>query len=310
MKARIIACIAAAAAICSAATLSAAEQKLFLSMGTYTTGSSQYIYGGLFSGLARQHLPNMSITNEGTNGTTQNLDLMRRGEMDMGVASPERLYNAVHGTGQYENNAVPAGPLWVFTEQATLLFVLANSPIKNWQDLKGKRVAIGPAGSSNETKNAFILEAAGFKRVEGAIDASIATQPIPDPAHAELAYTTPLRFIGVDAAMVENLKSIYKWMWPTTVKAGSFKGQDQDIATVGDPNYIAGNTKKLSEQAAYDLTKAYVEKLLPEMAKSIHELKIYVDDPAKLSANWIVPGHPGAVRYYKEKGIPVSGGGL
>jgi TRAP transporter TAXI family solute receptor len=270
----------------------------------------------------------MQITNEAVSSTTQNLDLLRRGEIQMAIVSPERLYQAHYGEGSYKDKIVPATILWVMNDQATIVFTKADSGIKSIKDLKGKRVNIGPAGSSNEVKNSKILEAYGFTRVpesksdfnelttvklshaeaanalaEGAIDAAIATQPVPDPAFSELSYTVPLNYIGVDENMFPAVAKIYRWMWPTTVPANSFKGMDKPLVTLGDRNYIVGHQEKLSEQAAYDLTKTYVEKLLPEMAKQVKYLGTYASDPKLLSGPWPVPGHPGSLKYFAEKGI-------
>ncbi|WP_119462630.1 TAXI family TRAP transporter solute-binding subunit [Rhodospirillaceae bacterium SYSU D60014] len=305
-----------------------AQDDKFISFGSSASGSSQYVYAGMLIGMARPHLPEMSITNEAVSGTTQNLDLLRRGEVQMAIVSPERLHAAYHGQASYEGQPIPATILWVMNEQATVIFTRADSSIKSIDDLRGKRVAIGPAGSSNEIKNAFILEAHGFTRTpdtksdfnelttvklshseaanalaEGAIDAAIATQPVPDPSFAELSYSVPLRYIGVEKEKFGDVAKLYRWMWPTTVKAGSFKGLDQDLLTLGDRNYVIAHRDNLSEKAAYDITKTYVEKLLPEMAKQADYLLPFAGNPKALTGPWAVPGHPGAVKYYTERGL-------
>jgi len=305
-----------------------AQDDKFISFGSSASGSSQYVYAGMLIGMARSHLPGLSITNEAVSGTTQNLDLLRRGEIQMAIASPERLHAAYYGLGSYGAQPIPATILWVMNAQATIVFTRADSSIKNIADLRGKRVAIGPAGSSNEIKNAFVLEAYGFTRVpgtnsdfnelttvklshseaanalaEGAIDAAIATQPVPDPSFAELSYNVPLRYIGVDEDKFDDVAVLYRWMWPTTVKAGSFKGLDQDLLTLGDRNYVIAHRDNLSEKVAYDLTKAYVEQILPEMAKQTDYLMPFASDPKSLTGPWAVPGHPGAVKYFTERGL-------
>jgi TRAP-type uncharacterized transport system substrate-binding protein len=92
-------------------------------------------------------------------------------------------------------------------------------------------------------------------------------------------------------------------MWPTTVPANSFRGLDKDLITLGDPNYIIAHKDNLTEEVAYNLTKAYVERLLPEMAKQVDYLKPYAASPKGLTQAWAIPGHPGAVRYFKERGL-------
>jgi len=310
------------------ATAFAQDENGFVSFGSSDSGTSQYVYAGMLIGMARPHLPDLSITNEAVSGTTQNLDLLRRGEVQMAIASPERLHAAHHGSGDYEGNAIPATILWVMNDQATIVFTRADSGIGSIRDLRGKRVAIGPAGSSNEIKNSKILEAYGFTRTpdtksdfnelttvklshpeaanalaEGSIDAAIATQPVPDPSFSELSFNVPLKFIGVDEDMFDEVNQIYRWMWPTRVAAGSFKGLEQDLVTLGDRNYIIAHKENLTEETAYNLTKAYVEKILPEMAKQVDYLKAYAADPKLLASDWAIAGHPGAVKYFQERGM-------
>jgi uncharacterized protein len=305
-----------------------AQGKQFFSWGSSPTGTSQYIYVGMLIGMARPILSNVSFNNEAVSGTGQNLDLLRRGEIVLGVASPERLYAAHHGLESYKDKKVPTSIMWVMNEQAALLFAKQDSLIKSFRDLKGKKVNIGPAGSSNEIKNAFILEAYGFTRkekgksdftdvqtvklthqeaanalAEGAIDGMIATQPVPDPSIAEVAFRIPLRVIPVDQDMFNAVRTIYPWLWPFPVAANSFRGQEKDLLTLGDPNYIVAHPEKLPEKVAYDLTKAYVEKLLKQMAVQADYLKPYAADRTRLVSPWVISGHPGAVKYYQEIGL-------
>lgn len=309
-------------------TPAAAQQKQFFSFGSSPTGTSQYIYAGMLIGMVRPLLPNVGFNNEAVSGTGQNLDLLRRGEIALGVASPERLYAAHHGLESYKEKKVPTSIMWVMNDQAALLFAKQSSGIKGYRDLKGKKVNIGPAGSSNEIKNAFILEAYGFTRkepkksdftdvqtvklthqeaanalAEGAIDAMIATQPVPDPSIAEVAFRIPLQVIPIDQEMFSAVRKIYPWLWPFTVAANSFRGQEKELLTLGDPNYIIAHPEKLPEKVAYDLTKAYVEKLLGQMAKQADYLKPYAAERKRLVSPWVIPGHPGAVKYYQEIGL-------
>lgn len=320
------AAIGAALVLGSSATTAADDR--FLAFGTSAAGSSQYVYGGMLAGMAREHLPDVSITNEATSSSTHNLDLLNRGEIQLGMVSPERLHSAYNGLGDYEGQSIPVGILWVMNDQATLMFTTAASGIDSFRDLEGKRVAIGPAGSSNEVKNALILEAYGYTRTagtpsdfddlttvklshaeaasalaDGSIDAAIATQPIPTPAFAELAYSVPLKYIGVDEDAFDDVTSIYRWMWPTKVSAGRYHGQENDIVTLGDRNYIIAHNDNLSEEAAYNLTKAYAENILPQMAQQVDYLESYAADENLLISPWVIPGHPGAMRFYEEKGL-------
>ncbi len=244
-------------------------------------------------------------------------------------ASPERLYNAYHALKNYEpKGKLNAGILWGYQNQVTLLFVKANSGINSFEDLAGKRVCIGAAGSSNEIKNSYVLDAYGYTRssenvykfnelttysidfteganalADGTVQAIIATQPLPEPSLYELALTTDVKVIPIDSSKFPVIRAKYSWMWDSTVPTGSYRGQNTVLNTLGDPNYVLASLDNLSEADAYAITKAYVEKILPVLATQFETVKPFADDINLLTANWVIPGHPGAVKYYEEIGL-------
>lgn len=307
------------------------QKEKHLAVASFNSGTFQYMYIAAVSGLTRPILKNLILSNEATSGTTENLDLLRRGEVAIGLSSPERLYYAYKGIDKYEGKKTDVGILWGYTQQAATLFAKESSGIKGFQDLKGKKVCIGPAGSANEIKNSFILDAYGYTRVEkdkfkfneldtvslayaeaanalaeGVVDAVIATQPLPDPSFYELALRVPLTIAPVDKEMHEKVLSVYPWMWSTKIPADIYPNQKEALDTLGDPNYVVGHLTELSEEDAYNLTKVYVEQVLPQIAEQFDSLKPYVKDPQLLASSWVIPGHPGAVKYYKEKGINIE----
>ncbi|GEM_PF-1952108 len=316
----------------SAATAAGNQETKFLSFGSFNSGTFQYMYAAAFAGSIKNHVPYLNFTNEATSGTSENLDLLYRGEIGLSVSSPERLYNAYNGIDKYqEKGKLNCGIMWCFMQQASLLFVKADSNIKGFGDLAGKKVCIGAAGSSNETKNSFILDAYGYTRKDpegyefnelqtfsidytegasalsdGTVDAIIATQPLPEPSLYELALVTPLKVYGLDPDKFEEIRKNYAWMWDVKVPADTYPEQDALIETLGDPNYIVASLDLVSEEDAYNMTKAYVEKILPQLGEQFDTVKPYLADPSLLMANWVIPGHPGAVKYFKEKGYDVS----
>lgn len=300
----------------------------FYSYASFNTGTFQYMYAAAFAGELLKIHPEYNVTAEATSSTSENLDLTYRGEAVFASASPEKLYNAYNALDKYaEKGPLNAGIMWCYQNQVTLLFTKANSGIKGFGDLKGKKVCIGAAGSSNETKNSFVLDAYGYHRpstdvyeysdlktvsidynegasalADGSIDAIIATQPLPEPTLYELALTNNIAIYAIDAEKVPAIRSQYAWMWDSTVPADSYPNQKKALDTLGDPNYVIASLDGLSEEDAYIITKAYVEQILPVLATQFDVCKPFAADPSLLTANWVIPGHPGAVKYYTEKG--------
>jgi TRAP transporter TAXI family solute receptor len=305
-----------------------AAQQVSLSLGSFHTGTATYIYAGMFAGYVRRFLPEIVITNEATGGSSENLDLMRRGEVALGAASPDRIYAAHHGLDRYKDKKTPVTIMWSWSRQPVHMFVRADSSIKSFRDLKGKKIVLGPAGSGGEIKNSHVVEAYGYTRkekgkfdfvevqtvklswpesanalAEGVVDAVVITQSVPEPSFSELSLRIPLRVIPVEEDMLDKIRKTYPLFWPMKIPAGTYRGQDKELRTVGDDTYITAHQSNLSEEVGYKLTKVYLEQILPEMAKQMDFLKLYVQEPLALVEYTVVPVHPGALKYYKEKGI-------
>lgn len=329
---RILVSISVVAATALLATLAPAQQsgerKTSLAMGSFHTGTVAYIYSGMFAGYVRRVLPEVAITNEATGGSSENLDLMRRGQLAMATASAERIYAAYHGIDRYKDKKTPVAIMWSHSRQPVHMFAREASSIKSFQDIKGKKIVLGPAGSASEIKNSYVLEAYGYTRkekgkfdfaefqtvklsypeaanalAEGVVDAVVVTQEAPEPSLFELSMRIPMRVIPVDIAMLDKVKAIYPFVWPVRVAAKSYPGQDKEFTSIGDDSYVIAHQTDLSEAVAYKLTKAYIEQVLPEMAKQMAPLKIFVQNPSSLVEYTPVPVHPGAMKYYQERGV-------
>ncbi len=323
-------CVVTFAAFAYPKEVRAQAKKRFYSAGSFTTGTQPYFYMATLAGLLRQHTRDISLTNEATGGSNENLDLLRRGEIQLGVSSPERLYSAYHGIGKYAGKKTEVYILWQFNQQAVLMFTLADSPIRSIADLKGKKVVIGPAGSANEVKNSAVLEAYGFRRkpntpsefqdlttvrlafpeaaqalAERTVDAAIITEQVPSAYFSELALTRSVRVSSIEQSMFDKVRKVYPALWPTLVPKNSYKGQTEELTTLGDPNYLIAS-RNLPDDDAYLLTKIYVEELLPKLAANIAFVEPYVKNKALITSAFVIPTHPGALRYYKEKGMNVQ----
>jgi hypothetical protein len=320
----------------SAATVSAQDVK-FYSQSSYHTGTFQYIYVSMYAGLMRPLLPEIVITNEASGGTVENLDLLRRGEVEFSMGSPQKIYQAYNGLDQYEGNQVPVNIMWSFSAQAMMLFALESSDIESFEDLEGKTVAMGPAASANLIKGAHALEAYGYTRInpesddpmekyefselkiallsfpeaanalaEGMVDAILAIQPLPEPSIYQLGLQIPLRVIPVDEDKFDSIIESYTWMWPLRVPANTYQGQDESFMTLGDMNYITAHPDLVSEEDAYKITKTYFEEVLPMMAEQLSPLRPFAEEIENNVSGWPVPGHPGAVKYFEEIGLEIE----
>ena len=198
-----------------------------------------------------------------------------------------------------------------------MVIVLENSPIKTYHDLKGKRVSLGVKGGTAEiicdlvmkegyglTEETYDLynippsEAAnGLK--DGSLDAINVGGGIPSPVIMEMQATHPVRVLPVEPEIAEKIYENYPFMIPGVIPEGTHEGHPEVPAV---RTYTIGYVNKdLPEDLVYEMTKAIWENI-DELAQVHVSQKDLDPSMIKSVASLPVPLHPGAERYYKEKG--------
>lgn len=256
------------------------------------------------------------------------------GQTDMAVAPPIALTAMKEGTGPYAQQGEQAAELHgnlrsLFGHPGGTFHVLAwaDSGIEEWADLAGKRVYIGPpAGAANMQLRGLIEQASGLKDGEdyegvrapwaagqqafqdGQFDVFIPAVAVGQQSLNELSLQREIRILGLpeDVAGSQGLEDYTNHAAVTVVDipAGTYAGQvnsDEDLKTIATTMTMAVN-KSMSDDSAYKVTKAYWENL-GEMKEQNSLLRTI--DESKPFLNLNVPLHPGALRYYEEKGIEV-----
>ncbi|MBO5858160.1 MAG: TAXI family TRAP transporter solute-binding subunit [Clostridia bacterium] len=238
------------------------------------------------------------------------------GIVDMAIVQNDVMDYAYNGTSLFANDGAikSFSTLGAAYAEVCQIVAKADSGIKTVADLKGKKVSVGDSGSGVEFNAQQILGAYGitFDDInkqnlsfqasadalkDGKIDAFFCTAGAPTVAITDLATTTGIVLVEIDAEHLAALQKDYGFYAAYTVPAGTYKGVDTDATTVAvKATFIVSN--ELSEETVYQLTKA------------IYENKdSYTHDKAKeLDINYAtssisVPFHPGAARYFAEVGI-------
>ncbi len=258
---------------------------------------------------------------------TKSLLKVGQGSLDTAVMPPPAYGNLVNAKGPYAKMGDEAKAMsqnvvamWAFSASQYHPIVWGDKGINSWKDLKGKRVYLGPpAGAANAQIAALIKAASGY--VEGkdytAIKApwGVAPQSFQDgqfdvlmlPAGTgaqviqDMASARPLRILAMpQGAKAPEALGLINAVIPKGTYKG-VQGNEVDIPTWQTVMMVVAN-KKLSDQDAYVLTKTYMEsrKTLGQNNALLRELE--TDNPL---SGVIAPLHPGAYRYYKEKGIAV-----
>ena len=237
------------------------------------------------------------------------------GEVDMAIVQNDVMDYAYNGTSLFEKDGQfkSFSTLGAVYAEVCQVIARADSGIASIADLKGKKVSVGDSGSGVEfnaqqilgayditfediNKQNLSFQASADALKDGKIDAFFCTAGAPTVAITDLATTTNIVVVEIDAEQLAKLQEDYGFYSEYTIPAGTYKNVDKDAKTVAvKATFIVSND--LSEELVYELTKA------------IYENKdSYTHDKAKemnleyAVSSISVPFHPGAEKYFKEVG--------
>jgi len=257
-------------------------------------------------------------------GSVENVRRVRLGELASGWAHIPQIYEAWTGTGGFAKDGANQNFRVIANvqEQMQIVAVLADSPIKSYQDMKGKVVNLLAKGSGSGVNcvNMFTslglmdkiearylgFAAAGRALADRQVDVYCsAGVPYTIPALTEISLRKPVRYISLTPDEQKKIVSSYKFYAPTTIPPQKdVKGVDTPALTIGyDVWWIV--SKQVSDQAAYDMLKAIAD---PDKLKALSStVSTWKNLSGKFDAltHHKVYVHPGAAKYWNERGAKV-----
>jgi len=288
-----------------------------VTLGTATPGGGFPVYGQAFAEAIQATDPTLEIQQRNTKGSTENVPMLERGELDLALVQGEVAYEALGGVGR-----APAD-LCILTAMystAGMFVVRADSPYRTIGDLKGQPVAFGARGSGlvilaryvldgiglDQQKDfqAIFLDAAGDgpKMVMDGRAAALWGGGIGWPGFAAVAKgPAGGRFIAPTAAEIERIRARHAFLKPLTVPPGSYPGQESAINSVGSWSFVMARPS-LSDDVAYRLARALHRGEI-DLAKRLPQAR--ETTAANTVAAVPLPDliHPGAGRYLRERGL-------
>lgn len=287
-----------------------------MTIGTASQGGTYFVYGNGFAGYITEAL-GLPATGEVTGGPVQNVTLVQTGDHLMGLVTMGPAYDAWNGKSELapglEHRDIRA--LFPMYQTPFQVIALKSSGITSVSDLAGKRVSVGPAGGTPGTywpqfMTALGVEAtisnagaadAGGQLSDGLIDAFAFAAGVPISAFSELAAQQDVVMFGFTPEEQAKVLEAFPAMAPLTIPSGTYAGHDYDQPTVALWNFAIANTS-MPDSLAYEITKLAMEN--PDRMVQIHAAA-----SETLLANWdkntFMPFHPGALRYFEEKGITI-----
>ena len=295
------------------------DGKLRLVIGTGGTGGVYFPYGGGIARILTEKMGNTEVTAEVTGGSVDNNKLVNSGDADLGMSTIDSAYIAVKGEGVYKDTGpIPACTLATLYTSFFHVVALEDSGINTIADMKGKRISVGSAGSSTEVLADRAMEAAGLNpkadvtrdnlsvaesvaaMKDRKIDAFFWIGGLPTSAVTDLVSTAGLKVKFVDTSgLVKPLQE--KWGPVYTafnLPAKTYAGFDQDIPGIGIGNILLVNAN-MNPELAYRILKTLFDNV--DQIRAVHpEAKKFTVESAAVGSS--IPYHPGAIKFYKEKG--------
>ncbi|MEJ5357442.1 MAG: TAXI family TRAP transporter solute-binding subunit [Desulfobacterales bacterium] len=290
-----------------------AAEKLVLATGG--TAGTYYPFGGAMAKIWSAKIKDMSVTAQTSGASAENVRLINKKEVELALVQSDTLDFAFNAKEAFKEPLKGMSAIAVLYPEIIQVVVRADSPIKSFADLKGKKVGVGAPGSGTEANFRQLMDIYGLKKedvnpqylsfAESAdafkdkhIDAFIVTAGIPNAGIMDVSTQHAIRILDIKGPEAEKLIAKYPFLAPAKVPAGTYKGQEAEVNTVAvNAVLIAGN--HLKEDVVYNLTKALFENQ-SELAQAHAKGKEL--DLKRAVKGVSIPFHPGAVKYYKEKG--------
>ena len=310
----------AAAAALSVGSIASAEQQ-FISIGTGGVTGVYYPTGGAICRLVNRDRKEHGIrcAVESTGGSVYNINTIKAGELEFGVAQSDWQHHAYNGTSKFSDNPFPniRAMFSVHPEPFTLL-VRADSGITSFEGLKGNRVNVGNPGSGQRATMEVVMEAFGmgmddfslateYKGSEMAkqicdnnIDAMIYTIGHPAAAIKEATTSCDVKLVSVTGAPIDKLVADNPYYRVATVPGGMYAGNPDDTTTFGVGATFVTSTD-ISDDVAYIVAKSVMSNL--DDFRKLHPAFANLDAAQMISDGLSAPLHPGAVKAYKELGL-------
>ena len=313
--------MAAAAAVAVCATTAMAEEK-FVTVGTGGQTGVYYVVGQSICKLVNRDSKktNLKCTAPSTGGSIANINAIKGGDMDMGVAQSDWQFHGLNGTSKFaESGAFPAlrSVFSVHPEPFTVI-ARADSGIKSFDDLKGRRVNIGNPGSGQRGTMEVIMDAKGWTLddftlaselksseqsqalCDNKVDAIIFTVGHPNGSIQEATTSCEAVVVPVQGPEIDKLVNENPYYSAAAIPGGMYKGTDSSVPTFGVRATFVSSTNTDAE-TIYQVVKAVMDNF--DRFKRLHPAFANLDMKEMVTAGNSAPVHDGAARYYKEKGL-------
>jgi uncharacterized protein len=293
----------------------------FITIGTGGVTGVYYPLGGAICRLMNKDRAKTHIrcSVESTGGSVYNANALNKGEIDFGVMQSDVQYKAYNGEGPFKGKAIK-GLRAVFSVHPEPFTVVAraDSGIKTFTDLKGKRVNIGNPGSGQRATMNMLMKAYGWTKkdfkltsqlasneqakalCDNKVDAIVFTVGHPNGSISEATTTCNAKIIPVTGPVIKKIvdsEPYYSW---ATIPGGMYRGNPKSVTTFGVRATVA-TTTKVPEKVTYELVKAVFSNF--DEFKKLHPAFAHLKKSEMVKTALSAPLAAGAKKYYQEQGL-------
>lgn len=297
-----------------------AADETFVTIGTGGQTGVYYVVGQSICKLVNRGQADHGIkcTAPSTGGSVANINAIKEGAMDMGVAQSDWQSYAYNGTPEYEGGQFEDLRA-VFSVHGEPFTVVArdDANIESFADLKGKRVNIGNPGSGQRGTMEVVMGVLGWSMGDFAlaselksaeqsaalgdnkVDAIIFTVGHPNGSIQEATTTTDAHLVSVEGPEIDKLVEENSYYAKATIPGGMYNGSDADTSTFGVKATFVSSAS-VDEEVIYQVVKAVFDNF--DRFKGLHPAFANLTQEDMIKDGLSAPLHPGAERYYKEQG--------
>jgi TRAP transporter TAXI family solute receptor len=294
-----------------------------ISIATGGTGGVYYPLGGGLASVLSKHVPGMQATAEVTGGSVDNLKLVSTGKTYIAFSMADAGQDAYRGEDKFKGNKVPLKTLMVLYPNRMHVVSIDGKGVNKMADLKGKRVSTGAPGSATEVMAFRLIEAAGLDKdkdmkrerlsvaesvnaiKDGKIDAFFWVGGLPTAGVTDLANTPGTKIKMVDhAEVVAPMNKKYGNLYvEDVIPKDIYRGMDTDNKQATVMNILVAH-ETMDDKTAYNIVKTIFDKRDDLIA--VHKEAMNFKLSNQTNAATPIPFHPGAIKYYAEKGIKLN----
>jgi TRAP transporter TAXI family solute receptor len=294
-----------------------------LSIATGGTGGVYYPLGGGMAAVLSKYVQGMQATAEVTGGSVANLQLIGTGKPYLGMTMADATLDAYKGQDKFTGKPVPVRTLMIMYPNRMHVVSIEGTGVTKMSDLKGKRVSTGSGGSATEVMAFRVIEAAGLDKdkdmrrerlgvaesvsalKDRKIDAFFWVGGLPTAAVTDLASTPGVKIRMIDHAdLVPAMNKKYGNLYvQDVIHKDMYRGMDADNKQATVMNLLVTH-QNMDDKTAYNIVKAVFDHR-QELINVHKEAENFKLENQKAEASPI-PWHPGAVKYFAEKGIKIQ----